>query len=188
MEILIRPMEKKDLESVRLFTDKWIGDNYFSLDELEMIFDWSQYQGRVSSFVAWDGETMAGARLTHAPGVWINSKTRGLSPERWSVEPDKTAYFKSLFVSGDYQQKGIGKSLSEKSMAVLKDMGAKAILCHSWLESPGNSSQRYLQKMGFEEVREHPKFWFPIDYECTRCSPERCVCTAMEMIKYLDKE
>ena len=75
------------------------------------------------------------------------------------------------FVSGDYQQKGIGKSLSDQSIEVLKKMDAKAILCHSWLESPGNSSQRYLQKMGFDSVKEHEKFWYPIDYECTRCSP-----------------
>lgn len=185
MDIEIRPLTENDLENVRLFTDKWIGENYFSLDELQKIFEWSEKDGQTASFLAVDGETIAGARLTYAPGVWINPETRGLSSELWKTTTGQTAYFKSLFVSGDYQQKGIGKKLSETSIQVLRDMGAEAILCHSWLESPGNSSQKYLQKMGFETVKEHKKFWFPIDYECTRCSPDRCVCTAMEMIKYL---
>ena len=93
------------------------------------------------------------------------------------------SYFKSLFVSGDYQQQGLGKTLSTKSIELLKQMGAEAILCHSWLESPGNSSQKYLQRMGFTDVTTHEKFWYPVDYHCTRCGPAKCVCTAIEMIK-----
>jgi N-acetylglutamate synthase-like GNAT family acetyltransferase len=188
MGIEIRPLKENDLEKVRLFTDKWIGENYFSIEELQQIFMWSQKDGLTASFLAVEGETIAGARLTYAPGVWINPQTRGLSANLWQTNPKNMAYFKSLFVSGDYQQKGIGKSLSDQSIEVLKKMDAKAILCHSWLESPGNSSQRYLQKMGFDSVKEHEKFWYPIDYECTRCSPSKCICTAMEMIKYLREE
>ena len=71
-------------------------------------------------------------------------------------------------------------------LSILKDMGAEAVLCHSWMESPENSSQRYLLKMGFQKIKEHPKFWYEIDYFCTRCGPSRCVCTAGEMIKLLD--
>ena len=29
MGIEIRPLKENDLENVRLFTDKWIGENYF---------------------------------------------------------------------------------------------------------------------------------------------------------------
>ena len=102
----------------------------------------------------------------------------GLNHQRF-----KMSYFKSLFVSGDYQQQGLGKTLSTKSIELLKQMGAEAILCHSWLESPGNSSQKYLQRMGFTDVTTHEKFWYPVDYHCTRCGPAKCVCTAIEMIK-----
>ncbi|MCO4792765.1 MAG: GNAT family N-acetyltransferase [Bacteriovoracaceae bacterium] len=188
MDIKIRPLTIDDLEAVRVFTDKWIGENYFSLEELERIYSWSQMGDSSASFLAMDGDIIAGARLTYAPGQWINPETRGLTPDNWNVPKEKAAYFKSLFVSGDYQQKGIGKNLSDTSIRILREMGAEAILCHSWLESPGNSSQKYLQKMGFEGVCEHKKFWFPIDYECTRCSPDRCICTAMEMIKYLKED
>ena len=52
-------------------------------------------------------------------------------------------YFKSLFIHEDYQGAGLGKTLSHKA-SVLKEMGAHAVLCHSWMESPKNSSQRYL--------------------------------------------
>src|SRR5690606_25552492 len=110
---------------------------------------------------------------------------RGLTPDRWQVKPEQMAYFKSLFVAKKFQAAGMGKRLSLESIELLKKCGAKAVLCHSWLESPNNSSQRYLLKLGFEEIARFPKFWYPIDYVCTRCGPKRCECTAVEMVKYI---
>jgi ribosomal protein S18 acetylase RimI-like enzyme len=183
MNFEIRPLDNDILEDVRLFTDKWIGKNYFSLEELQLIFKKSTKDEQSSSLVAFHEGNLAGVRLTYAPGQWIDEFTRGLSKKSWDVFPSKMAYFKSLFVSGDYQQQGLGKTLSNQSIELLKGMGAEAILCHSWLESPGNSSQKYLQRMGFSDVSTHEKFWYPIDYHCTRCGPAKCVCTAIEMIK-----
>lgn len=183
MDFTIIPLNEDILEQVRLFTDKWIGTNYFSLEELKDIYQKSMKDGESASFVAFYGDEIAAVRLTFAPGQWIDEKTRGLTKEEWGMAENHMAYFKSLFVSGDYQQQGLGKTLSNKSIEILKSMGAKAILCHSWLESPGNSSQRYLQRMGFSDVATHEKFWYPVDYHCTRCGPQRCVCTAIEMMK-----
>lgn len=182
--MMIRELQTSDLAAVKDFTDQWIGENYYQMSELEECLTFSQAQNLNASFVAMDGEKLIGVRLTYAPGSWVQ-KARGITPTEWDSEADRVAYFKSLFIHGDYQKKGIGKKLSDKSISVLKELKAKAIICHSWLESPGNSSQKYLMKMGFSEVAQHPKFWYPIDYECTRCAPERCVCTASEMIKYL---
>jgi len=186
MEVKITPMLDKDLAEVVEFTDKWIGKNYFSKDELKEVLEKGTKDGKTACLLAWVGDDLAGARLTYAPGHWIDETTRGLSPDIWRVEENRVGYFKSLFVSSDFQKMGIGGKLSRKSIEILKEMGAQAILCHSWLESPGNSSQLYLQKMGFDGVNEFPKFWYEVDYHCTRCGPDRCVCTAMEMIKYLE--
>jgi ribosomal protein S18 acetylase RimI-like enzyme len=185
MSLSIRPVVSSDIPVLLSFTDKWIGYNYFGQTELTQYFDQSCIDDKVCSFVAVNKNDIVGLRLTLAPGKWIDKNTRGLSPLKWDVDPNKLAYFKSLFIAQDFQGNSLGKELSNASIKVLKEMGAQAILCHSWLESPNNSSQRYLEKMGFEEVERYPLFWEPIDYMCTRCAPSRCQCTAAEMIKYI---
>jgi ribosomal protein S18 acetylase RimI-like enzyme len=182
--IQILPLGEEHLLMVKDFTDQWIGLNYYSLAELQTVHTLSLKNNLNSSFVAIDEDQLVGVRLTHAPGVW-QSKARGISPDDWQVAADDVAYFKSLFIADSHQGKGLGKILSHYSISVIEEMGGKAIICHSWLESPNNSSQRYLQKMGFQDVNKHEKYWYPIDYECTRCGPTKCVCTAIEMIKYL---
>ena len=189
-EVLIRPLEESDLKNVQLFTDRWIGQDYYSYSELHDVFKKGNQGSLNASFVALSGGDVVGIRLTYAPGTWIESSTevfkKGLSTKEWKVPSLKMGYFKSLFIHEDFQGKGLGKVLSNKALSILKDMGAEAVLCHSWMESPENSSQRYLLKMGFQKIKEHPKFWYEIDYFCTRCGPSRCVCTAGEMIKLLD--
>lgn len=179
--IILKELELADVPKVHDFTDQWIGKNYYKDGELKEILLSSQG----TSFGAWHNGQLQGIRLTLAPGEVMKFIKRGLSTELWPCGPESMAYFKSLFVAEDAQGKGVGISLSEKSMDVLRKLGARAIVCHSWLESPGNSSQRYLKKLGFKEVHHHKKFWFPIDYDCTRCSPNKCVCTAVEMVREL---
>lgn len=183
--MLIREFADTDIQKVLQFTDDWIGKNYFSEEELAEVYHRSLRDGLTASFLAEsdNGEIVA-ARLSYAPGEWT-SHARGLSFDLWKCDHREVGYFKSLFVSRDFQGRGLGRKLSSLSIERLKQMGTQAIVCHSWLESPGNSSQRYLKKMGFDEVKRYPKFWFLIDYECTKCAPSRCECTAIEMIKYL---
>ena len=183
-EIQFQPLTTAHLEDVRKFADKSFGEQYYSTEQLKEIFRFSLRNGKNASLCAWVGAELAGIRLTYAPGNWLAS-ARAVSPELWNVPAASVAYFKSLFVAGEHQQKRIGSTLSGRSIEILKEMRARAVLCHSWLESPGNSSQKYLLKMGFEEVAQHPHYWKGIDYMCVRCAPERCVCTATEMILYL---
>lgn len=184
--VQFKPLDEGSLEAVKAFTDQWIGKDYYQVDELKEIYDASLFGAGSCSFLAFVEGELAGVRLTFAPGRWSELITRGLSPETWGIPFEDMAYFKSLFVAEKFQGLGIGIGLSQRSLGLLKEAGARGVLCHSWLESPGNSSQRYLIKFGFSEVNRHPKFWYPIDYECTRCAPERCTCTASEMILRLE--
>jgi len=181
-QVLIAPFHQHFIPQVKEFTDRWIGANYYSLQDLEETYQFSLKAGLNASFIAFKGDDIAAIRLTYAPGNWLK-KTQGMTPEKWKCQQEKVGYFKSLFVSQDYQSQGIGSALSKKSIEVLKEMGAKGIICHSWLESPENSSQKYLSKMGFYKIKDHPYFWHAVDYECTRCKINRCVCTAQEMLK-----
>lgn len=178
----IRAVHSDDLGLIKDFTDRWIGEGYYSQGELEHYLE--QSRGCSLGAFAASGE-LAAIRISLAPTTWIEELGRGLTPKAWDVLPEQMAYFKSLFVAKKFQAKGLGRKLSLASIDLLKQQGAKAVLCHSWLESPNNSSQRYLKNLGFSEIARFPKFWYPIDYECTRCGPERCVCTAVEMVKYI---
>ncbi len=174
------PLKESDIEEVISFFDRWSGKNFYTAEEVRYVISLS----RGASFIARVGDEVAGIRLTHAPGAWSN-EYKQISPDKWKVPRSDVAYFKSLFVSADFQKLGIGKTLSSMSIEVLKGLGAKAILCHSWAESPENSSRIYLEKMGFTAVEEHKNFWLEVPYDCVRCKPEPCTCTGIEMIKYL---
>jgi GNAT superfamily N-acetyltransferase len=173
-----------DLEVVKRFTDCWIGNEYYSEHDLREILKQSSKDGCSSCFLAWHGQTLIGVRLSLAPSHWMNSSVKSY-PELWNIESHLVGYFKSLFIHGEFRGQGIGKKLSDLAIAILRRQGAKAIVTHSWLESPDNSSQSYLLAAGFTEVGRHQRFWEPIDYHCLRCGPERCQCTAVEMIKLI---
>lgn len=185
-EIQIFPFDRKNIADVKAFTDEWIGRGYYSGDDLLRALELSySADGDCCSFLAYEGSKLVAVRLTYAPGKWEEDIIRGLTPSKWQAEFSHLAYFKSLFVHVDKQAQGLGRELSRRSIDVVKKMGARAILCHCWLESPQDSSRQYLQKMGFIEVAQHPEFWKPVDYMCTRCAPDRCICTASEMIYYI---
>ncbi|MBK26760.1 MAG: GNAT family N-acetyltransferase [Halobacteriovorax sp.] len=180
MTPLYSSLKESDIAEVISFFDRWSGKNFYTPEELQYVFELSNG----ASFIARVENKIAGVRLTHAPGEWSNAYKQ-ISPNKWKVPRAEVAYFKSLFVSSDFQKMGIGKTLSSMSIEVLKKLGAKAILCHSWAESPGNSSRIYLERMGFEAVEEHKNFWLEVPYECVRCKPRACTCTGVEMIKYI---
>lgn len=183
----IRSIDPKDLSAVKAFTDTWIGRNYYSLEELVKIYSQSKIGESSCSLLAFFEARLIGIRLSFAPGQW-NIDPEKFASETWGVEPNKVGYFKSLFVADDFQRQGVGSKLSCQSEKILSNMGAKAIVTHSWLESPDGLSQSYLLKFGFKEVARHPLFWHEIDYLCVRCQPHRCKCTAIEMLKIIERK
>jgi ribosomal protein S18 acetylase RimI-like enzyme len=179
--INIKELSINDLDIVKQFSDKWIGSNYYSPEDLKQVIDLSDN----TSFCAWDNSKLIGIRLTYSIGEWIQTFSHGLTINKWKVNQTKVAYFKSLFIHPSYQNQKIGKRLSTASIQALKKKGAEAIICHSWLESPNNSSLTYLNSFGFTEINRHKNFWSDNNYECIRCGTDICKCTAVEMIKLL---
>ena len=138
-EVTIRLSHKIRPRKVQKFTDRWIGEDYYALKSLKC-FPPKRIGGLNSSFIAFSKDKVVGVRLTYAPGTWVESSAdyfkTGLSFQDWKIPPEKMGYFKSLFIHEDYQGAGLGKTLSHKALSVLKEMGAHAVLCHSWMESP----------------------------------------------------
>jgi ribosomal protein S18 acetylase RimI-like enzyme len=183
----IRPLANTDLEPLRRFTDREIGAGYYSLTELESIFRRSQKSGLMCSLLLVDPDDMiVGVRISFPPGQWEAGKGDGLASAQWPYPLADTGYFQSIFLSSRVQGQGWGGKLSSRALELLRKVGAKGVVCHSWKESPHNSSTRYLLKLGFAVVAEHPRYWQDVPYNCTRCLQPPCQCTAQEM--YLDLE
>lgn len=183
----IRPFTPEDLPAVKDFTDREIGQNYYSLDELKDIYARSLKDGIMCSLLIENSEgEVKGIRLSYPAGLWESGKGKGLHPEKWPFPRQQTAYFQSLFLSPDLQGQGWGGKVSQEALRLLRQTGAKGVVCHSWKESPNNSSTRYLQKLGFETIAEHPLYWSKLDYNCTRCGKPPCQCTALEMYLRID--
>lgn len=181
----IRPLHLADLAQIKVFTDKTIGENYFSLEELNECYQKSILNGEMYSFVLENDQgQIQGVRLAYPPGAWSKGKGTKLRPELWNVPQEKVGYFQSLFLSPDVRGSGWGPKLSDAVILHFKAIGTKAIVTHAWKESPNNSSIRYLIKYGFQEVATHPDYWIDVDYDCIR-DGKPCRCTAVEMIKYL---
>jgi ribosomal protein S18 acetylase RimI-like enzyme len=181
----IRELKSQDLETVLSFADKQIGQDYFTEAKLQRIIQASEKDGVMCSFVLEDVDGIQAIRLTYPPGQWLDRDSRQpIHPQLWKVPLEQTAYFQSLFLSGRYAGQGWGQRLSMASIENLRKLKTQAVVCHSWDESPFNSSRRYLDRLGFQAVISIPNYWKCIDYECTRCG-RPCECTATEMVLYL---
>ncbi|MCB0393180.1 MAG: GNAT family N-acetyltransferase [Bdellovibrionales bacterium] len=169
------------------FLDRAIGENYYSASELREILKKSEKEGMMCSLAVVDEDGKVwGARISYPPGKWKKGKGESLSPHLWKTKMEETAYFQSLFVDPELSGQGWGPKLSLESIDRLKRVGAKAVVCHSWVESPNQSSIRYLTKMGFEPLVRYPLYWTKVNYVCTVCGPPPCQCTAEECILYFE--
>jgi hypothetical protein len=183
----IRSLERSDLAPLKAFTDREIGDGYYSAAELESIFERSRKADTMFTLLLENADReIVGVRITFPPGNWSRGKGSGLTQSRWPHGLSETGYFQSIFLAAELHGKGWGGRISRAALELLKKDGAKGVVCHSWKESPNNSSTLYLQKMGFQKIAEHPLYWKDVNYNCTRCLKPPCQCTAIEM--YLDLE
>ena len=179
---ILEPLNTKHIEPFLEFSDKYIGKNYFNKDNFETQIKLSHLNSLNSSFVILTSDLQfIGLRITYSPGLWqnyINTQFLG----QLKIPNHKVGYFKSLFIHPDYQGKNIGPYLSNSSLNVLKEMGCTHVVSHSWLESPNNSSVKYLERYGFKQLGVIKNFWKDVDYLCSGCNLTNCQCTAVEMI------
>jgi ribosomal protein S18 acetylase RimI-like enzyme len=179
----VKAFLETDLAAVKKFTDENIGKGYYSLNELQENQKKSVCaNGDISSFIIFDTSSheVKGLRLAYPPGNWDHGKGPKLRPDLWPIQISEAAYFQSLFVANELQGQSWGPILSQKSIEVFKKLGSKGIITHCWKESPNNGSFRYLEKLGFKTIIEHPNYWIDVDYVCTR-DGKPCRCTAIEM-------
>lgn len=148
---------KEDIPHIKEFTDLAIGTGYYTIKEIEDIYKKSiTASGKMMTLLLILQNKIHGVRITYPPGNWQSGKGKGLTAERWPHPLFETAYFQSLFIDPNLTGQGFGKKLSERALEILKKIGAKGVVCHSWKESPHDSSGKYLRALGFHLIASYP--------------------------------
>ena len=180
----IRRMLPADAPAVAALADRLIGVDYYPVDQITADLARSTVDSTALCYVAELGDRLVGFRLTFPPGRWSSGRGKaGLTPERWPAPLASAGYFQSCFVDPAVTGRGIGRRLGQRALDDLRRCGARLAVAHSWKESPHGSSMRYLTRLGFTPVTEHPHYWAEVDYLCSGCRLRPCICTAIEMIR-----
>lgn len=185
--IAIRTMTDADVDAVSALGDVCIGPGYYPPETVrEYIARSTAADGTVLAYVAERDGALLGFRFVLPPGEWSHGRGKGLSPQAWPAPIEAAGYFQSCFVHPDAMGSGVGGRLAHRALDDLRALGARIVVSHSWKQSPHNSSLRYLKRLGFRVVAEHPLYWSEIDYHCKRCGPPPCLCTALEVVLELE--
>ena len=180
--IQYRQLQLQDYAALLQLANQVHGEGYLDAQSLAYYHQLSIKQGIDASFVAYADRQLVGFRLCWAAGQW--QPDQWCSTELWQTTVAETSYFKCNTIAPLWQGHGIGGELMSRSIAALKQQGAKAGVAHLWRQSPGNAAVRYFSKQGGQLVKIHPDKWRKDShngYECVRCGFD-CRCEAAEMI------
>ncbi len=184
--VTIREMTLDDAPAVSALADRLVGQDYYPPGLVQRYLERARTAIGTLSYVAERDGQLVGFRFVLPPGRWDEGRGSGLTPERWPGPLAEAGYFQSCFVDHAEMGRGIGRRLAERAFADLRRVGASLVVAHSWKESPHDSSRRYLKRLGFVAVAEHPRYWAEVEYLCGGCKQPDCVCTAIEMVKVLE--
>ena len=181
-------MRPEDAPAVSALADRLIGQDYYPADRVEADLARSTVDGVALCYVAETDDGLVGFRLTFPPGRWSAGRGggKGLTPGRWPAPIEQAGYFQSCFIDPAMTGRGLGRRLGLRALDDLRRCGARLAVAHSWKESPHGSSMRYLARLGFTPIAEHPHYWAEVDYLCSGCWLKPCICTAVEMVRPLD--
>lgn len=181
---IIEPILESDFkEALKLIEDNLVV--LLTLDELKKLPVGRLYLAKIE-------DKIAGVMQINYPGEELhNYKEKCIILDKIKVKRQELASIPVIVVSSEYQKMGIGKRLIKKGLKELENAGAKAVLTHIWMSSPGNASEKLFTSFGFLPIKIHKKIWFenskkmgPKKYSCAVCG-NPCTCDALEMIKYL---
>jgi len=184
--LTIYPLTPEYFQRVIALGNEVHGDGYLTDEMIEKIYNKSLLNDINCSFVMLDQDRVIGFRLTYAPTKW--EMDEWCSPDLWKLPIEQLCYFKSSTVDSDYRGKGVAKTMLQAAMSAAKDQGAKAGICHTWMQSPGNAAYKYFIGCGGKLLKTYPDRWLEdsyAGYRCVACLPEKyCHCDAGEMILY----
>ena len=183
----LRVMDNADAQAVSELADLLVGQGYYPPTMVCEYIQKATTADITTAYVALDPHQIVAFRFVFPPGSWDAGRGRGLCPDQWPAPMERAAYFQSCFVHHAHMGRGLGRRLAMRAIDDLHRCGAQIVVAHSWKESPHGSSFRYLSRLGFEPVQEHPRYWSEVDYIC-QLDGKPCQCTAIEMVLNLQDE
>ncbi len=172
-----------DIPAVVALADRLVGDGYYSRASVTEMLARSTSGDVVCSHVAEllsQPPRLVGFRFSLPPGAWQHGRGQKISPELWPAPLADSGYFQTAFVDDAVRRQGLGSRMATAALDSLRRLGARGVVTHCWKESPGNSSFRYLSRLGFRPIVEIDNYWIDVDYTCVR-DGYPCLCTAVEM-------
>lgn len=138
-----------------------------------------------------DGDVVGILKLNYPGEELSDYEENYISLDKISAKRDEVGCVVVVAVDAKFQKMGIGKLLMKKGILELEKSGAKAILTHVWMSSPGGASEKLFRSFGFLPIKLHENIWYesskkmgPKKYSCAVCG-NPCRCNALEMVKYL---
>lgn len=149
--------------------------------------------GRI--FLAKIGSEIAGILKLKFPGETLSDyEEKCITLDKINATRGEIGCVQVVVVNKAFQGRGIGKRLLTKGLEVLKGAGARAVLAHIWLSSPGGASEKMFLSFGFRPIKTHKRVWYessikmgPARYQCAHCG-NPCKCDALEMVLYIDQK
>lgn len=192
MQVANEPYEIRELTpevfaEVKNYCDEDVGTGYYSISDLQRIYENSLQSGMNTSFVAFSKEEeVIGVFFNLCGREWVDNQ-KGLTVQNWYVDLDDALYCDAVFIKKPYRRMGVGHSFFRRLLPVMAHLKYKAIAGHVCANSPENPLYPSFEKRGFQEVKTHDCFWQDRDYDCSYCE-DTCECAGIEMVFYAGTE
>ena len=109
--ISIIPLTETYYQQALLLANKVHGDNYLDLSSLVDMQKKASKNAINANFIALEGDTVMGLRLSYAANQWPLDEW--CTPSLWPCAQTDMAYFKCIAIAPNQQGKGIGPKLEQ---------------------------------------------------------------------------
>ncbi len=190
MKLEIRDAETRDLPEIKRLVDKYISQDYYSLEELEgmvcgernlfyVVTDADREDIIVSYFYAFLAPLDEALKTLHAAP----------KPEPLQKYAGDTlaAVYKSSSTEREYRKHGMCSSFVRDLQPVVRERGAKLILATALHPQGREEPMKHIfLSNGFHAIADLYRPWAGVRGYCPYCKQDYCVCDAVFYLKKLD--
>ena len=190
MKLEIREAEARDLLEIKRLMDKYISEDYYTLDALEemlhgernlfyVVTDADRDNAIISYFYAFLSELDEALKILHVP-----VKPEALQRYRGDT---LVSVYKASSTEKEYRKHGICSSFVRDLQPVVQERGAKLVLATA-LHPLGREvpMKHIFVDNGFAAISELYRPWVNLHGYCPYCKKEYCICDAVFYMKKLD--
>ena len=190
LEISIRKARKSDAVAVLQLLDQELGEDWIHMEDVEKAIAnnflyVADYEGQIAGFTL--------LRMLDMPAFEKELKDHEYKiPRDIQIAGKNTniGFIEAVATNPDFQRRGIGAKLIQKSLEVLKTSRAEIVVALGWKPEDVNIEPT-LRMFDFKDRHEFEKFWYQesLDEEtpatCPGCGEPPCTCGAVLFTKAL---